>query len=436
MRLQAMAGLTVVALTVPGLTVSGAVSAAPAASSTLVTMDVPSRCVDPAHVVMANPPPGKKARPPRLRANVLLPKGYDGKRRFPVLYLLTGAGAYDYWLDYSYGELMKAVKDLPAIIVMPESGLVGAQANSWNGGRREPCWEHYALDELIPAIEGRFRVRPGRRWHAVGGFSNGGTGAINWAAKKPGYFGQALSLSGVLSIQRPEVEHESFLVILAIFSPDKIPEVGLTPYRDAYGDPSAQEFYWAGYNPVKLASALAHTRVYIAHGGPTAPTCVSPAQVQYRCAGQEVVGGAAEATLNRSYASDFMATARAAGVPFTYRPQSGGHWYGDTARYLADAIRDWGLFASVPEYPTSWTYKTVSKTGEMWDLRFAFGQPPQTLETFTRAGRRLRGDGAGTVHLWTSTGCEVDATLPFDLELPLLGGCSAMTSGPPVRSGA
>jgi len=169
MRLQAMAGLTVVALTVPGLTVSGAVSAAPAASSTLVTMDVPSRCVDPAHVVMANPPPGKKARPPRLRANVLLPKGYDGKRRFPVLYLLTGAGAYDYWLDYSYGELMKAVKDLPAIIVMPESGLVGAQANSWNGGRREPCWEHYALDELIPAIEGASGSVPGgagTRWAA------------------------------------------------------------------------------------------------------------------------------------------------------------------------------------------------------------------------------------------------------------------------------
>jgi S-formylglutathione hydrolase FrmB len=436
MRLQVIVGLTAVALTVPALTLPGVASTMPAASSTLVTVDVPSRCVDPAHVVMAEPPPGKPVRPPRLRANVLLPKGYDGERRFPVLYLLTGAGAYDYWLDFSYGELTKAVKDLPAIVVMPESGLVGAQANSWNGGRREPCWEHYALDELIPAIEGRFRVRRGRRWHAVGGFSNGGTGAINWAAKKPGYFGQALSLSGVLSIQRPEVEHEAFLVILAIFSPDKITEVGLSPYRDAYGDPSAQEYYWAGHNPVKLAPALAHTRVYIAHGGPTAPTCVDPAQAQYHCAAQEVLGGATEATLNRSYATEFMAAARVAGVPFTYRPQTGGHWYGYAARVLADAIENWGLFAPVPEHPTSWTYKTVSMTGEMWDLRFAFAQPPQTLETFTRAGSRLLGDGTGTVHLQNAKGCELDATLPFDLELPIGGMCSAMTSGPAVRAGA
>src|SRR5205807_5298888 len=137
-------------------------------------------------------PPGKPARAQRLRANVLLPKGYDGKRRFPVLYLLTGAGAYDYWLDFSYGELLNAVRDLPAIVVMPESGLVGAQANSWNGGRREPCWEHYALADAIPAIEGRLRVRAPRRGHPPGGIPDRGTVRRNCAAKSPRSFRPAL----------------------------------------------------------------------------------------------------------------------------------------------------------------------------------------------------------------------------------------------------
>src|SRR5258708_36685700 len=120
MGVRGRGGLTVVALTVPG-----AARASARAASRLVTVDVPSRCVNPATVVMADPPPGKPARAQRLRANVLLPRGYDGRRRFPVLYLLTGAGAYDYWLDFSYGELPKAGRGLPAIVVLPASGLVG-----------------------------------------------------------------------------------------------------------------------------------------------------------------------------------------------------------------------------------------------------------------------------------------------------------------------
>lgn len=124
--------------------------AASASASELVTLRVESRCIDPAKVVMAHPPPGKPERPPELRVQVTLPDGYDGERRFPVLYLLHGANsAYDYWLDYSDGELRAAVEDLPAIVVMPESSIYGTPVNHWNGGRRRPCFERYHLDELI-----------------------------------------------------------------------------------------------------------------------------------------------------------------------------------------------------------------------------------------------------------------------------------------------
>src|ERR1043166_6711585 len=80
-------------------------SSLPMTGRRLETLTVPSSCVDPEQVTMSDPPPGKPARPAALRVNVLLPEGYDGQRRFPILYLLHGlGGAYDYWLDDSDGE--------------------------------------------------------------------------------------------------------------------------------------------------------------------------------------------------------------------------------------------------------------------------------------------------------------------------------------------
>jgi S-formylglutathione hydrolase FrmB len=409
------------------LAVLGPALAAPALASSgsrVETFAVPSACIAPDQVVMADPPPGVAPRPSALRVKVLLPAGYDGRRRFPVLYLLHGlGGAFDYWLKASDGELRRAVSGLGAIVVMPEAGVVATYANSWERGARRPCWEHYYLNELIPAIEDRYRVRPGRRWHAIGGFSSGGLGAVLYAARAPAYFGQVLSFSGVLSIQRPEIESGvGELGVMALFAPTKIAAVGPTPWKDAFGSPTAQEFYWAGHNPVVLATALSHSRIYVAHGGPSAPTCLDAAQPTTRCVGQEVVGGVAEASVNRSWAQEFVGAARATGADVTYRPQTGGHWYAYAARMLADAVGRWGLFAPVPERPTTWTYKTVATTGEMWGVRFAFEQPPKELVRFTRDGSRLRGEGLGTLRLWTSPGCTRRVTLPFDLDLS--GPCS------------
>ena len=60
----------------------------PALGSRLETWVTSSRYVDPAKVRFNGP----SDRPRALRVNVLLPDGYDGKRRFPVLFLLHGHG--------------------------------------------------------------------------------------------------------------------------------------------------------------------------------------------------------------------------------------------------------------------------------------------------------------------------------------------------------
>ena len=105
--------------------------------------------------------------------------------------------------------------------------MYGSWNNLWNGGTREPCYETYVLDELIPLVQRRLRIRTGRRWHAVAGLSGGGLGAMNFAAKKPGYFGQALSFSGVLDPESFELEYGVLdTATTAIVDAEKLMELG------------------------------------------------------------------------------------------------------------------------------------------------------------------------------------------------------------------
>ena len=113
----------------------------------IVTWETESRFVDPAEVRFNPPPPGAPPRPPGLRVNVYLPDGYDGKRRFPVLYLLHNLDAtFESWASPEHGALMNVAKGFPGLIVMPE-GARGWYSNWWNGGDRgNPGWERYHLE--------------------------------------------------------------------------------------------------------------------------------------------------------------------------------------------------------------------------------------------------------------------------------------------------
>ncbi len=69
-----------------------------AAQQRLISIDTPSANVDPSRVSFNSD--GK------LRANVLLPDGYDGRRRFPVLFLLHGVGDnYTSWAKPGLGDI-------------------------------------------------------------------------------------------------------------------------------------------------------------------------------------------------------------------------------------------------------------------------------------------------------------------------------------------
>ena len=220
-----------------GVALAVLTAAAPAtAAQRLVTIETPSRNVSPADVRFngAN-------HPRRLRAHVLLPDGYNGKRRFPVLFLLHGAGGRtEDWVRPQTGDIANTARGLGAIVVMPE-GATGFYTNWWNGGRRgAPGWERFYIDELVPLVERRLRVLPGRRNHAIAGLSMGGLGATFIGSQLPGYFGAAASFSGLLQHQRPQVEPA-----LEAFG---------ARYQDVFGPQSG--FYATGHNPTRLAANL------------------------------------------------------------------------------------------------------------------------------------------------------------------------------------
>src|SRR5699024_7811774 len=129
----------------------------------------------------------------KLQARVLLPDGYDEQpeRRWPILYLLHGIGDTSAtWLRRDRGNAAVGTAALPAIVVMPEGGR-GYWIDHCLGHTERPGarWASYILEEVVPAIEARYRVAPDRRDHAIGGLSMGGYGAMVLAAQLPGYFG-------------------------------------------------------------------------------------------------------------------------------------------------------------------------------------------------------------------------------------------------------
>jgi enterochelin esterase family protein len=126
---------------------------------------------------------------------VYLPPGYHtGKARYPVLYLVHGAG------DTSIGwtlagstnlildSLIAEKKAVPMIIVMPFNGTFGPGPAPGTPGTQ---FEDYMVKELIPFVDANYRVAPGRKNRAMAGLSAGGAATYNVAFKHPDLFSSA-----------------------------------------------------------------------------------------------------------------------------------------------------------------------------------------------------------------------------------------------------
>jgi len=134
--------------------------------------------------------------------SVYFPEGYaTSQRSYPVLYLLHGFTDDETgWVQF--GEV-KAIADKelqkvdvsPMIIIMPDAGL-SWYVNNYDGSLR---YEDYFINEFMPHVENKFRIRSEKQFRALSGLSMGGYGTLLYAIKHPDLFASAAPLSAGVS---------------------------------------------------------------------------------------------------------------------------------------------------------------------------------------------------------------------------------------------
>jgi S-formylglutathione hydrolase FrmB len=138
---------------------------------------------------------------------VLLPPSYDSgsAKRYPVLYFLHGLGENEQTLFKTAGwtlieDLRQQGKIGDFLIVTPEA-KASFYINSADGKVR---YSDFFLQEFIPYIEGKYRIRRERKARAITGISMGGYGALRFAFDDPGMFSSVSAQSAALMTESPQ----------------------------------------------------------------------------------------------------------------------------------------------------------------------------------------------------------------------------------------
>jgi S-formylglutathione hydrolase FrmB len=189
--------------------------------------------------------------------DLLVPTGWDRRgpdAGWPTLYLLAGGdGEPTIWTEQ---HLVQDIDELrQVLVVMPGMPLFGFHTDWWNGGAGgPPAVETYHVRELVPLLEREYGA--GRR-RAAGGDSQGGYGALCYAARHPGLFRAVASYSGAL---HPLAHPEVWLGGARLFGIDG---------TAVWGDPVAQRANWRAHDPYHLADRMGGIPVYISAGDGT-----------------------------------------------------------------------------------------------------------------------------------------------------------------------
>lgn len=137
-----------------------------------------------------------------MPAAVVLPLSYnESNNSYPVIYLLHGAfGDFRDWLQKLPGDdVVQSLADQYQIIfVLPEGGTFSFYLDSpWDSGSQ---YETHIINELVPFVDKKYRTVNMPEGRAVTGLSMGGQGALYLAARNPGIFGAAGSMSGAVNL--------------------------------------------------------------------------------------------------------------------------------------------------------------------------------------------------------------------------------------------
>ncbi|AZK98055.1 MULTISPECIES: alpha/beta hydrolase [Streptomyces] len=209
---------------------------------------------------------GALGRPAGVR--MLTPEGWHARRpvhRWPVLLLLPGGDGDHLAWTRDYG-----IQHLPGLrhtlVVMPEMPLFGFCTDWWNhGAGGPPAVETFHLREVLPLVERHYGAGTRR---VVAGQSQGGFGALAYAARHRGMFRAAASYSGyVQPLRHPHAVRAA------------MDHLGLE-WTALWGDPVQQRAIWEAHDPASLAHRLAGIPVRLSCGdgrlGPLDPPDTLP----------------------------------------------------------------------------------------------------------------------------------------------------------------
>jgi enterochelin esterase-like enzyme len=136
--------------------------------------------------------------------DVYLPRGYAGEdgRVYPVLYANDGQDMKAVDLAGQLDSLQKAGAMEPTIVVaihaterIRDYGTAGTP-NAQGLGDRATLYERFLLEELMPAINAKYRTARGSAYTAIMGWSLGGLSAFDLSWNHPDQIGAAGVFSG------------------------------------------------------------------------------------------------------------------------------------------------------------------------------------------------------------------------------------------------
>jgi len=133
-----------------------------------------------------------------VKYSVYLPADYEtSQRSYPVVYLLHGFSDDETgWIQFGEaGEIAdKGIAEgaFPECILIMPDGKVTWYCNSADGKDR---WEDMFIQEFIPNVEKKYRIRSKKEFRAIGGLSMGGYGALGLSMRNPDVFSSCVALS-------------------------------------------------------------------------------------------------------------------------------------------------------------------------------------------------------------------------------------------------
>jgi S-formylglutathione hydrolase FrmB len=327
---------------------------------------------------------------------ILLPSGYDpaSATRYPVLYLFHGtSGSAADWTTKGDAEATTAGR--PLIVVMPDAGFDsdgGGWFTNWVNTTTQlgpSQWETFHVGELIPWVDANLNTIADRAGRAIAGLSQGGFGAMSYAARHPELFGVAASFSGA-----PEIDRDAVVIP---FSTAVVEAIGVfldgVPYGSIFGDRATHEINWRGHDPASLLTNLRGMSLYMW----TATGFPGKFDTQLDLAASGIEAITHESTML------FHQHLNQSGIPSHYHDYVFGthtfpYWAQDLRDFIGPLMTE---FAHPSATPAKINYQSIDATWTQWGWTVANHRHPaqafSSLINATKTGFSLRGLGSADV---------------------------------------